>query len=112
MVETLNKMHVSYRVKGLDMFKDTISWPGLVYKMFLSCTEEKFSLFKEEDKDLFYLLKRNIVGGPSIVFHPFHKVDETRIRGGKLCKKVLDYDANSLYLWVKRSGMRLIKLSG
>ena len=45
------------------------------------------------------MLKRNIVGGPSTIFHRFHKVDETRIRGGKLCKKVLGYDANALYLW-------------
>jgi hypothetical protein len=38
-----------------------------------SCTEEKFSLFKEEDKELFYLLKRNSVGGPSIIFHRHHE---------------------------------------
>jgi hypothetical protein len=67
--------------------------------MLLTCTEEKLSLFKEEDKALFYLLKRNIVGGPSIIFHRHHEVDKTRIRGGKLCKKVLGYDANALYLW-------------
>ena len=42
------------------MFKDAISLPGLAYKMLLSCTEEKFSLFKEEDKELFYLLKRAV----------------------------------------------------
>ncbi len=99
MVEALDKMFVFYRDKGLDMFKDTISLPGLAYKMLSSYTEEKFSLFKEEDKELFYLLKRNIVGGPSIIFHRFHEVDETRIRGGKLCKKVLGYDTNTLYLW-------------
>ena len=99
MVEALNKMFVFYRDKGLDMFKDAISLPGLAYKMLLSCTEEKFSLFKEEDKELFYLLKRNIVGGPSIIFHRHHEIDKTRIRGGKLCKKVLGYDANALYLW-------------
>jgi hypothetical protein len=98
MVEALDKMFVFYRDKGLDMFKDAISLPGLAYKMLLSCTEEKFSLFKEEDKELFYLLKRNIVGGPSIIFHRYHEVDKTRIRGGKVCKKVLGYDANALYL--------------
>jgi hypothetical protein len=99
MVEALNKMFVFYRDKGLDMFKDAISLPGLAYKMLLSCTEEKFSLFKEEDKELFYLLKRNIVGGPSIIFHRYHEVDKTLIRGGKVCKNVLGYDANALYLW-------------
>jgi hypothetical protein len=28
-----------------------------------------------------------------------HEVDKTRIRGGKLCKNVVGYDANALYLW-------------
>ncbi len=54
MVEALNKMFVFYRDKGLDMFKDAISLPDLAYKMLLSCTPEKFSLFKEEDKVLGY----------------------------------------------------------
>ncbi len=99
MVEAINKMFLFYSAKGLDMFKDAISLPGLAYKMLLSCTPEKFSLFKEEDKELFYLLKRNIVGGPSIIFHRYHEAGKTRIRGGKLCKKVLGYDANALYLW-------------
>lgn len=99
MVEALKKMFVFYRDKGLDMFKDAISLPGLAYKMLLTCTDAKFSLFKEEDKELFYLLKRNIVGGPSIIFHRYHEVNKTCIRGGKLCKKVLGYDANALYLW-------------
>ena len=89
-------MFVFYRDKGLDMFKDAISLPGLAYKMLLTCTEEKFSLFKEEDKELFYLLKNNIVGGPSIIFHRHHEAGKTRIRGGKLCKKVLEYDGNAL----------------
>ena len=48
---------------------------------------------------LFHLLKRNIVGGPSIIFHRYHEGNKTRIRGGKLCKNVLGYDANALYLW-------------
>ena len=28
-----------------------------------------FSLFQERDKDLYYELKKNIVGGPSIIFN-------------------------------------------
>ena len=75
MVEALDKMFVFYRAKGLDMFKDAISLPGLAYKMLLTCTEEKFSLFKEEDKELFYLLKRNIVGGP---VHLLYSTDTTK----------------------------------
>jgi hypothetical protein len=99
MVEAIDKMFAFYRAKGLDMFKDAISLPGLAYKMLLTCTEEKFSLFDENNKNLFKLLKDNIVGGPSIIFHRYHEANKTRIRGGKLCKKVLGYDANALYLW-------------
>jgi hypothetical protein len=37
-------------------------------------------LIDEENKDVFYLLKNNICGGPSIVFHRYHEADETRIK--------------------------------
>ena len=33
------------------------------------------------------------------LFHLFHEKDISRIRGGDLCKKVIGYDANSLYLY-------------
>ena len=46
-----------------------------------------FSLFQERDKDLYYELKKNIVGGPSIIFNSYHKRDKTLIRGGKPCKR-------------------------
>ena len=105
MVEAINKMFEFYRAKGLDMFKDAISLPGLAYKMLLSCTKAKFSLFEEEHKELYYLMKRNIVGGPSIIFHRYHEVDKTKIRGGKLCKSVVGYDANALYLWAIAQAM-------
>ena len=68
MIEAINKMLEFYRAKGLNMFKDAISLPGLAYKMLLSCSKAKFSLFEEEDKELYYLMKRNIAGGPSIYF--------------------------------------------
>ena len=43
-------------------------------------------------------LKQNIVGGPSIVFHRYHEAGKTKIRGGKLCQRVVGFDANALYL--------------
>ena len=54
-----------------------------------------FSLFQERD----YELKKNIVGGPSIIFNSYHKRDKTLIRGGKPCKRIWGADANALYLW-------------
>ena len=50
------------------------------------------------------LFKDNIVGGPSIVFHRYHEKDQTFLRAEevndpKVCKKIIGYDANALYLW-------------
>jgi len=54
----------------------------------------------EEQKDIYHKMKANIAGGPSIIFNRFAKRNETYIRNGdKLCKKVIGYDANALYLW-------------
>ncbi|KAG4043548.1 hypothetical protein PC123_g20986 [Phytophthora cactorum] len=50
-------------------------------------------------------MKANIAGGPSIIFNRYAKRNETKIRGGKLCKKVIRYDANALYLWALGNDM-------
>ena len=98
MVEAINKMFEFYRAKNLDMFKDAISLPGLAYKMLMNCPNANFSLFEEKDKHLYYMLKNNIRGGPSIIFNRHQEVDKTLIRGGKLCKSIIGFDANALYL--------------
>ena len=99
MVEAINKMFQFYRARNLDMFKDAISLPGLAYKMLMNCPKANFSLFEEEHKHLYYLLKNNIRGGPSIIFNRYQEVDKTYIRNGKLCKNIIGFDANALYLW-------------
>jgi len=53
----------------------------------------------EEQKEIYSKMKANIAGGPSIIFNRYAKGNETKIRGGKTCKKVIGYDANALYLW-------------
>ena len=49
------------------------------------------------------MLKEAVVGGPSLVFTRYHEVDVTGIRSHRtseprLCKNILGYDANALYL--------------
>ena len=39
------------------------------------------------------------VTGPSIIFTRHHAAGKTRIRGGKLCQKVIGLDSNALYLY-------------
>ena len=65
-----------------------------------------------EDEKVIETIKMGIVGGPSIVFHRYHKVGETIIRKpfynnsqwfvpetGKLVYKIQGHDANALYLY-------------
>ena len=64
-----------------------------------------FSLFGMENRSLHDLIRENLVGGPSVVFHRYHKKNKTHIRGSqlgdqaRLCKRILGFDANALYLF-------------
>ena len=53
--------------------------------------------------ETYNLLKTGMVGGPAQVFTRYHEKDVTYIRlhieQGKLCKKIIGYDANALYLY-------------
>ncbi|KAG4040561.1 hypothetical protein PC123_g23900 [Phytophthora cactorum] len=70
------------------------------YNKLLDFNSERlvYSIDKEE-KDIYGKMKANIAGGPSIIFNRYAKRNETKIRGGKVCKKVIGYDVNALYLW-------------
>ena len=51
----------------------------------MRCPNAEVSLFEEEDKHLYYMLKKAICGGPSIIFNRYQEVDKTLIKGKKLC---------------------------
>ena len=57
------------------------------------------------------LLRTGMVGGPAQVFTRYHEKDITRIRShvygekSKLTKGIVDYDANSLYLYCSSDEM-------
>ena len=63
-VEAVGKMFQFYQRKNLDLFKDGISVPGLVMKYMFSGLDANtyFSLFQERDKDLYYELKKTLLG--------------------------------------------------
>ena len=62
--------------------------------LFKVSSDATFTLFNEKNKD-HQTFKDNLVGGPSIVFHRYHEVGKMKIRGGKVCKKIVGY---ALYL--------------
>ncbi|KAG3096551.1 hypothetical protein PC121_g2533 [Phytophthora cactorum] len=77
-----------------------MSLGGFRYKKLLEFNSDRllYSIDREE-KDIYAKMKANIAGGPSIIFNRYAKRNETKIRGGKVCKKIIGYDANALYLW-------------
>ena len=108
--EALEKMCAFWKDKKIDMLRQGISIPGVTLTYLFTTLESGifFSLFDEKNKDLYYLFKKNMVGGPSIIFHRYHEAGKTKIREkemedqgkqAKTCQKIVGYDANALYLW-------------
>ena len=71
-------------------------------------------LIDKMNKRVFYKLKSNIVGGPSIVYHRYHEKGVTEINRlhynqeknewyynsqGKIVNTIVGFDANALYLY-------------
>lgn len=62
-------------------------------------------LLDDSTSDIYTLVRKNLVGGPSIVFHGCHEKDGTKIRAVEFgnsatpCVQIQGVDANTLYLW-------------
>ena len=101
-LEAIAKQATFYHDRHIDMFKYGISVPGLslLYLFNGLPPDTNFVNFNRTNSDLHQLVKDNIVGGPAIIFHRYHEKDVTKIRGGnELCRAIVGYDANALYLW-------------
>jgi G:T-mismatch repair DNA endonuclease (very short patch repair protein) len=93
--------------RGIDMFKDGSTLPGLTLNFLFKNVDTHatpYVLFSKKESDIHALVRKNLVGGPSIIFHRHHMSGVTRIRerlyGPKsaVCRHILGVDANSLYL--------------
>ena len=107
-LDAIAKQFTFYCDRGIDMFKDGISVPGLSLLYLFSNLPKYtfFTVFNNTNKDAHKLVKDNIVGGPAIIFHRYHEKGITKIRGGsELCRKIVGYDANALYLWALMQDM-------
>ena len=101
-VEGVKSLQKFYFDRKLDVFKISVSVPGIARRMLFAEGEKNgahFPIMGGEDEDLYLTIKKNIVGGPSIVFCRRHKKDETMIRNGpEYSKQTIGLDSNSLYL--------------
>ena len=102
---------------------DRYTYQSFKNKKLLDCYSEVYPqiyLIDEANKRVFYTIKVNIPGGPSIVFHRFHAAYETIIKRclydmvtkswsvvkyGNTVTRILGYDANALYLWCMTQDM-------
>lgn len=103
-VTAVQNLQQYYFNRFIDIFKVSISVPGLARQMLFECAraeDASFALCDESNKDLYYTIKRNITGGPSIIFNRHHEVGVTNIRNNptKPCQKIVGFDANALYLY-------------
>ena len=100
-VTAVERFQTFYFNKGIGVFKSAISVPGIArHLLFKTAKKQKadFALCDQNNSDLYKTIKRNIVGGPSIIFTRHQCVGKTLIRGQKLCGSILGFDANALYL--------------
>ena len=106
-LEALQKMKEFYTGLGVDIFKDTVSLPGVSQQYILQKTLQPRRGYKPPElyapnAEAYAMLKAAVVGGPSLAFTRKHVAGETRIRShqyedARMCRRILGYDANSLY---------------
>jgi len=92
-----------YTKKGIDILKDAVSIPGVSLHYLLRGAVERGAELYSPGKEAYEMLKEAVVGSPSLVFTRHHEVDVTEIRSHRiseprLCKNILGYDVNALYL--------------
>ena len=78
-VKAVSKQACFFADRGIDMFKDGLSIPGLTMTYLFQGLPRGvyFSLYGTENRSLHDLIKQNLVGGPSLVLHRYH--EKTRL---------------------------------
>lgn len=91
-VRAVENLQQFYFERGIDLFKTSISVPGLARRMLFDPGRQagaSFALFVEANSDLYFSIKISLIGGSSIQFHRHHEVGQTYIRNdlSKPCRK-------------------------
>ena len=102
-VAAVENMQLFYFERNIDIFKIAISVPGVARRWLYDSAKRagsSFSLIHRDDEDLYYVIKKNIVGGPSVIFTRDAEVGRTFIKNkkDKPCRNLIGFDSNALYL--------------
>ena len=103
-VTAVENLQRYYFKRNIDIFKVSISVPGLARHMLFESGRKagaSFTLLDEKNKVLNYTIKRNIIGGPNIIFNRHHEEGKIFNRNyiSKTFQKIVGFDANALYLY-------------
>ena len=104
----LQKQVDFYATLNLDMLSSSVGLPGLTLRYLFNTLEPHiyFSLLSKRHSDLHQLLRQQLVGGPSLIFHRLLESGKTHIRNGKkIVQRIAGFDANGLYLWALQQRM-------
>ena len=88
-VEAVEKIIAHEINNGLDIFKVSVSLPGLTQRyLFANLPDDEYFVgFGKEHKHLTKEMRKGISGGPSIIYHRHQEKDETLIKGKYLGKR-------------------------
>ena len=96
--EALQKLTAFYHDKDIDILKLGCTLQNLAKFCIHKATDAKFYPITEGDKDLLEKIRKDFVGGPSIVFTRKAIVEENFLRKStKICKSIFGVDASQLY---------------
>ena len=95
--EAVTNMQTFFIENNVDIFKDSISVPGVARQMLFKSEKAKFALFDSKNEDLYYTIKQGICGGPSIVYTRSMERGQKLKGGDEICKNIFGFDANALY---------------
>ena len=82
LVEAAQKMICIENEYILDIFKESVSLPGLTQRYLFKNLDfnNNFTGFGRKHKHLYKILRENIAGGPSIIFHRYQEQGLTKIK--------------------------------
>ena len=107
-VESIETMVKMYRKRGVNLFQDAMSLPGVSLKLLFSQTRDPYLCPSNEIE--YKMMSDAVIGGPSVIFSRLSECGKTYIKphkypDPKICKNILGLDANALYLYCIGSQM-------
>ena len=98
-VNAIENLQEFYLKKNISIFKDAVTLPGVAKILMFKDVKQPVLVFSNEERDIYHIIKKGIVGGPSIIFTREAICDVTPIRNNpeEITRSIKGYDLNLLY---------------